>query len=406
MNTFNLIRIALRAMLRNKMQTFLTMLGIIIGVASVIAMLAIGQGSKQSIETQISAMGTNMIMVRPNSELQGGVRLDASSMQTLTLADVSAIKKDCDQVAAVSAMVSGRGQAIYAANNWPTQIQGVGPDFLEIRKMDIQDGVMFTDKDVEQAAKVCVLGQTVVTNLFPDGSSPIGRSIRFANIPLKVIGVLVPKGENTFGQDQDDIILAPYTTVQKRILAITYVQSIYTSAVNENASDAAVAQISEVLRRDHKLKPTQDDDFTVRTQAELIKTFSSTSQMLTVLLAAIAGISLFVGGIGIMNIMFVSVTERTREIGLRMAIGGRGVDIMVQFLMEAIMISMAGGLIGVILGVTTSYTLSYGLGWPVLITNFSIIISFLVCAVTGVFFGWYPARKASNLDPIEALRYE
>jgi len=406
MNTFNLIRIALKAMLRNKMQTFLTMLGIIIGVASVIAMLAIGQGSKQSIEGQISAMGTNMIMIRPNSELQGGVRLESSSMQTLTLADVTAIKKNCDQVDAVSAAVSGRGQAIYSANNWPTQIQGVGPEFLAIRKMEVNDGVMFTEKDVQQAAKVCILGQTVVTNLFPDGGSPVGKTIRFSNIPFKVIGVRVPKGENTFGQDQDDLILAPFTTVQKRILAITYVQNIYTSAVDENATDAAVAQISEVLRRNHKLKSSQDDDFSVRTQAELIKTFSSTSEMLTVLLAAIAGISLFVGGIGIMNIMFVSVTERTREIGLRMAIGGRGIDIMVQFLMEAIMISMAGGLIGVVLGVTASYTLSSGLGWPVLITNFSIIISFMVCAVTGVFFGWYPARKASNLDPIEALRYE
>lgn len=406
MNSLNLIRISLKAMQRNKLRTFLTMLGIIIGVASVIAMLAIGQGSKQSIETQISGMGTNMIMIRPNSELQGGVRLDASSMQTLTVADAKSIAKDCDLVAAVSPMVSGRGQAIYAANNWPTQIQGVGPDFLEIRKMDISDGVMFTDKDVEEAAKVCVLGQTVVTNLFPDGSSPVGKTIRFTNIPFKVIGVLAAKGENTFGQDQDDIILAPYTTIQKRLLAITYVQGIYTSAVDENSSDAAVKQISEVLRRNHKLKDSQEDDFSVRTQAELIKTFSSTSQMLTVLLAAIAGISLFVGGIGIMNIMFVSVTERTREIGLRMAIGGRGVDIMMQFLMEAIMISMAGGAIGVALGLTTSFTLSSLLSWPVLVTNYSIIISFLVCAVTGVFFGWYPAKKASNLDPIEALRYE
>ena len=266
-------------------------------------MLAIGQGSKQSIEGQISAMGTNMIMIRPNSELQGGVRLESSSMQTLTLADVTAIKKNCDQVDAVSAAVSGRGQAIYSANNWPTQIQGVGPEFLAIRKMEVNDGVMFTEKDVQQAAKVCILGQTVVTNLFPDGGSPVGKTIRFSNIPFKVIGVLVPKGENTFGQDQDDLILAPFTTVQKRILAITYVQNIYTSAVDENATDAAVAQISEVLRRNHKLKSSQDDDFSVRTQAELIKTFSSTSEMLTVLLAAIAGISLFVGGIGIMNIM-------------------------------------------------------------------------------------------------------
>ena len=406
MKIINLIRIALRAMQRNRLRTFLTMLGIIIGVASVIAMLAIGQGSKQSIEAQISGMGTNMIMIRPNSDMEGGVRQESSNMQTLTVGDVKAISSECTQVASVSAMVSGRGQVIYSSKNWPTQIQGVNPSFLEIRKMDIKDGVMFTDKDVTQAAKVCVLGKTVIDNLFPNGESPIGKSIRFKSIPLKVVGVLTPKGENTFGQDQDDIILAPFTTVQKRLLAITYVQNIYASAVSEEASDAAVKEISEVLRRDHKLKDSQDDDFSVRTQAELISTFSSTSQMLTVLLAAIAGISLFVGGIGIMNIMFVSVTERTREIGLRMAVGGRSVDIMMQFLMEAIMISMAGGIIGVVLGVTTSYTLSSGLGWPVLVTNYSIIISFLVCAVTGVFFGWYPAKKASNLDPIEALRYE
>lgn len=394
------------AMARNKMRTILTMLGIIIGVASVIAMLAIGQGSKKSIQDQISSMGSNMLMIRPNSSMQGGVTLDASTMQSLTMKDVAAIKQQCPSIAYVSPLVSGRGQTIYASKNWPTSVQGVGTEFLEIRKMSIKDGIMFTDQDVSSAAKVCILGQTVIENLFPDGDSPIGKTIRFKNIPFKVIGTLEEKGENTFGQDQDDIILTPYTTIQQRVLAITYIQNIYTSAINENSTDEALKEVTAALRQSHNLRDSQDDDFSVRTQAELINTFSSVTQMLTILLAAIASISLLVGGIGIMNIMFVSVTERTREIGLRMAIGGREIDIMFQFLIEAVMISVAGGLIGVVLGITTSYALASILGWPIAITSLSIILSFLVCFATGVFFGWYPARKASYLDPIEALRYE
>lgn len=406
MSPLNLIRIALMAMARNKMRTILTMLGIIIGVASVIAMLAIGQGSKKSIQDQISSMGSNMLTIRPNSDAPGGVRMESSSMQSLTEKDVEAIEQECPSIALVSPLVSGRGQVIYGSKNWPTSIQGVNSSFLEIRKMSIKDGIMFTEQDVSTAAKVCILGQTVIENLFPDGDSPIGKTIRFKNIPFKVIGTLDEKGENTFGQDQDDVILTPYTTIQKRVLAITYIQNIYTSAIDENSSDAALKEVTAALRKSHSLKDSQEDDFSVRTQAELISTFSSVTQMLTILLAAIASISLLVGGIGIMNIMFVSVTERTREIGLRMAIGGREIDIMFQFLIEAVMISIAGGLIGVLLGVTASYTLASILNWPISITSLSIVLSFLVCFVTGVFFGWYPARKASYLDPIEALRYE
>ncbi len=406
MNTSNLAKIALKAMVRNKMRTFLTMLGIIIGVASVIVMLAIGQGSKKSIQNQISSMGSNMIFVRPNSNMREGVRMDASSMQTLEISDVEAIKKSCPSVSAVSPQVSSGGQVIYSSNNWPTSMQGVNADYLSIRKLSLKDGRIFNEQELNNSSKVCVLGQTVVENLFTNGESPIGKTIRFNKIPFKVIGVLAEKGENTFGQDQDDIIIAPYTTVQKRIMAITWVQSIFTSAVSEEASSKAVDEISEALRKSHKLKSTENDDFEVRSQAELINTFSSITNMLTILLAAIASISLFVGGIGIMNIMFVSVTERTREIGLRMAIGGREVDIMLQFLIESVMISFAGGLIGVMFGFIFAYGVSAIFGWPIAITSFSVILSFIVCLATGVFFGWYPARKASYLDPIEALRYE
>ncbi len=406
MNSSNLAKIALKAMVRNKMRTFLTMLGIIIGVASVIVMLAIGQGSKKSIQSQISSMGSNMIFVRPNSDMREGVRMDASSMQTLKIADVEAIKKYCPNVSAVSPQVSSGGQVIFGSNNWPTSMQGVNGDYLSIRKLSLKDGRIFNEQEVNSSSKVCVLGQTIVDNIFTNGESPIGKTIRFNKIPFKVIGVLEEKGENTFGQDQDDIIIVPYTTVQKRIMAITWVQSIFTSAVSEEASSKAVDEISEALRKSHKLKSTEDDDFEVRSQAELINTFSSITNMLTILLAAIASISLFVGGIGIMNIMFVSVTERTREIGLRMAIGGRELDIMLQFLIESVMISFAGGLIGVMFGFIFAYGVSAIFGWPIAITSFSVILSFAVCLATGVFFGWYPARKASYLDPIEALRYE
>lgn len=405
MTIFNLLRIALRALQRNKFRAFLTMLGIIIGVAAVIAMVAIGEGSKKSIQDQLSSMGSNMITIRPNSNVTAGARLDATNVQTLTADDVKALKQ-ATHISYISPAASTRGQAINGSLNWPTSMQGVSPQFLDIRQWTIKDGVSFTDGDVTSAAKVCMLGQTVVSNLFPSGEDPVGKIIRFNNIPFKVIGVLNVKGENAFGQDQDDVILTPYTTVQKRITATIYFQNIYVSAADGNSTKLAVDEISDILRTSHRLKSTDEDDFAVRTQEELINTFSSTSQLLTVLLTAIAAISLVVGGIGIMNIMYVSVTERTREIGLRMSIGARGIDILFQFLIEAILISITGGLIGVALGVTTTKIVTKFLSWPTLVTESSILLSFLVCAFTGVFFGYYPAQKASRLDPIEALRYE
>jgi putative ABC transport system permease protein len=386
------------------------MLGIIIGVGAVIAMVAIGQGSKKSIQDQLSSMGSNMITIRPNANVTagGGARLDASSanLQTLTLDDIKAIQSQAQYISQVSPAVQGRGQAINGAMNWPTSMQGVSPDFLTIRNWPLKEGVAFGDEDVKGATKVCLLGQTVVDNLFDPGDDPIGKSIRFNRIPFKVIGVLQTKGENAFGQDQDDIILAPYTTVQKRILAIPYIQTIYASSSSSETSEPATAELSQILRTSHKLTNNEQDDFTVRTQAELINTFSSTSQLLTVLLAAIAGISLLVGGIGIMNIMYVSVTERTKEIGLRMSIGARGVDILMQFLIEAIVISITGGVLGVMLGLLASKLINVFLSWPTLVSESSIVLSFVVCAITGIFFGYYPAQKASRLDPIEALRYE
>jgi putative ABC transport system permease protein len=408
MKLYNLLRIALKALQRNKLRAFLTMLGIIIGVGSVITMVAIGQGSKQSIRSQLSGMGSNMINIRPSSNVTvgGGARLGAGDLQTLKVEDAKAIQSKANYVTAVSPAVSSGGQVINGSQNWPTTIQGVSPGYLTIREWKLQSGIVFSEADVNNSAKVCLIGQTIVENLFAGGDDPIGRIIRFNKIPFKVIGVLAEKGENTFGQDQDDIILAPYTSVQKRILAITHIQSIYASAVNEQSSDTATSEITAILRSSHKLKQADEDDFSVRTQAELINTISSTSELLTVLLAAIAGISLFVGGIGIMNIMYVSVTERTREIGLRMSIGARGIDILLQFLVEAILISITGGLIGVLLGVAAAQLITVLFGWPTLVSETSIMLSFMVCAITGVFFGYYPAQKASRLDPIEALRYE
>jgi putative ABC transport system permease protein len=408
MKLFNLIRVALRALRRNKLRAFLTMLGIIIGVGAVIAMVAIGQGSKKSIQDQLSTMGSNMLTIRPNSNQTagGGARIDASSVQSLTLDDVKAMQMEAQYINAVSPAVQSRGQVINAAMNWPTTIQGVSPDFLTIRNWPLKSGTSFGNEDVNGAAKVCLVGQTVVDNIFDPSDDPVGKIIRFNKIPFKIIGVLSEKGENAFGQDQDDIVLAPYTTVQKRILAITHIQTIYASAINEESSAAATQELSQILRTTHKLSSNDQDDFTVRTQAELISTFSSTSQLLTVLLAAIAGISLLIGGIGIMNIMYVSVTERTKEIGLRMSIGARGIDILLQFLIEAIVISITGGIIGVLFGVISSKVITAILSWPTFVSQSSIILSFIVCAVTGIFFGYYPAQKASKLDPIEALRYE
>lgn len=408
MTFYNLIRLAWKALLRNKLRALLTMLGIIIGVAAVITMLAIGQGSKESIRSQLSGMGSNMITIRPFSSMTvgGGAMLGAASLQTLRVTDIEAIRKSAAHITAISPAVSANGQAINASRNWPTNMQGVAPDYLKIRDWKLSDGVVFSDNHVKLAEKVCLVGQTVVENLFEPGENPIGKVIRFRNLPVKIIGILQEKGENTFGQDQDDLIVAPYTTVQKRILAIEHIQTIYASATDEQSSPVATAEITEALRKAHKLQASEENDFTVRTQAELIRTVSSTSELLTVLLAVIAGISLVVGGIGIMNIMYVSVTERIREIGLRMSIGARGRDILFQFLTEAIMISITGGILGVVLGIAATYLVSTLLSWPTLIMESSVILSFAVCALTGVFFGYYPALKASRLNPIEALRYE
>ncbi|MES2329530.1 MAG: ABC transporter permease [Bacteroidota bacterium] len=408
MNVINLFALAWKALLRNKIRAFLTMLGIIIGVGAVITMVSIGEGSKQSIRNQLSGMGSNMITIRPfsNATVGGGARLGSSGLRTLKVEDVVSIQQQASFITDVSPAVQANGQAISSSLNWPTSLQGVSPSYLTIRDWKLRAGIPFTDEDVQTADKVCLLGQTVAANIFAGGEDPVGKIIRFNKIPFKVIGILEKKGENTFGQDQDDIILAPYTTVQKRILAIPYIQTIYASAVDEKSSDTATKEVTAILRANHNLKPREDDDFTVRTQAELINTISSTSQLLTVLLTAIAGISLLVGGIGIMNIMYVSVTERTKEIGLRMAIGARGIDILLQFLTEAILISITGGIIGVVLGVTAAKLVTVFLSWPTLVSESSIILSFVVCAVTGVFFGYYPAQKASRLDPIEALRYE
>ncbi|WP_316751190.1 ABC transporter permease [Pedobacter gandavensis] len=405
MKILNLIKLAIRALQRNKLRALLTMLGIIIGVASVITMMSIGEGSKQSINASLASMGSNMITIQPYSNEPGGARAMGSSLKTLTIKDVEALKNAAD-VALISPLASSSGQAISGANNWPTSIQGVSPDYLEIRKVVVKEGIIFSDQDVRSYAKVCLLGKTVVDNLFPNGDDPIGKVIRFGKTPLQVIGVLVPKGTSNFGQDQDDIIIAPYTTVQKRILSTIYFNSIYASAVTEAASDAAVAEITTILRETHHLRDNQDNDFQVRTQAELMTMMNSTSSMLTALLTAVASISLLIGGIGIMNIMYVSVTERTREIGLRMSIGARGVDILLQFLIEAVMISITGGIIGVLLGITAAIVIPSMLNWPTVISQSSIVISFLVCALTGIFFGYYPALKASRLDPIEALHYE
>ena len=375
MNGTNLFKIALRALNNNKLRAFLTMLGIIIGVASVITMLAIGQGSKKSIQAQISEMGSNMIMIHPGADMRGGVRQDPSAMQTLKLTDYEALRNETNFLAAVSPNVSSSGQLIAGNNNYPSSVSGVGTDYLEIRQLSVENGEMFTEADIQTSAKVCVIGKTIQDNLFPGGEDPVGRIIRFNQVPFRVVGVLKSKG-------------------------------IFASALTEDMTDNATDEITEILRRNHKLKESDDDDFTIRSQQELSTMLNSTTDLMTTLLACIAGISLVVGGIGIMNIMYVSVTERTREIGLRMSVGARGVDILSQFLIEAILISITGGIIGVIIGCGASWIVKSVAHWPIFIQPWSVFLSFAVCTVTGVFFGWYPAKKAADLDPIEAIRYE
>ena len=406
MNLANLFKIAVRALANNKLRGFLTMLSIIIGVASVITMLAIGQGSKKSIQAEISEMGSNMIMIQPGGDMRGGVRQSADNMETLKLKDYEDIVNETRYVSAVSPSVNSSGQAIYGANNTPTSVYGISPGYMEIRRYKVQDGEMFTEQDINTAAKVCLVGKTVVDNLFPNGENPVGKIIRFQKLPFRIVGVLESKGYNSMGMDQDDLILAPYTTIQKKILAITHLQGITCSALKEEYTEQAIDEITEILRRNHKLKDSDDDDFTIRSQQELSSMLTSTTDMMTVLLAAVAGISLVVGGIGIMNIMYVSVTERTREIGLRMSIGAKGIDILAQFLIESVLISVTGGLIGVFLGVGSSLLVNIVAHFPIYIQPWSVLLSFIVCTATGIFFGWYPAKKAALLDPIEAIRYE
>ncbi|HRW95009.1 MAG TPA: ABC transporter permease [Bacteroidales bacterium] len=406
MNYKNLITIALRALFNNKMRAFLTMLGIIIGVTSVITMLAIGSGSKQSIRDEIGEMGSNMIMIQPGNGRFGGVRQSASDMQTLKMSDYESLLRGTNYLSKITPTVNSSGQAVYRANNTPTTIYGVNEQYSDIRGYSVDEGSMFTQTDIQKAAKVCVVGQTIVKNLFPDGENPLGKNIRFGKIPLKIIGILESKGYNSMGMDQDDILLAPYTTVQKRMLAINYLQGITAAAISEEYSEQAIEEITEILQINHNIQIGQENDFNVRSQQEIMETMGSVMDMMTILLGCIAGISLLVGGIGIMNIMYVSVTERTREIGLRMSIGAKGIHILMQFLIEAVIISVTGGVLGVLLGVGASCLIPVITGWPVAVQAYSIILSFLVCTLTGMFFGWYPAQKASRLNPIDAIRYE
>lgn len=406
MNFANLFRIALKALSNNKFRGFLTMLGIIIGVGSVITMLAIGQGSKKSIQAEISEMGSNMIMISPGAERRGGVRMSGDDMQTLKVKDFEDIRDKCEYISAVSPTVNASGQAVYGANNTPTSINGVTQEYLDIRGYKVKDGDIFSDQDIHTSAKVCVIGTTVASELFPDGDNPVGKVIRFGSIPFRIVGVLESKGTNSMGQDQDNLMFVPYTTVMKRIQAVTYLQGITCSAISEEYTDKAIAEITAILRENHKIKEEASDDFNIRSQQELSSMMTNTSDMMSTLLAAVAAISLIVGGIGIMNIMYVSVTERTKEIGLRMSIGAKGRDILAQFLIEATLLSVVGGLIGVLAGIVAAYVVKVVLSYPIAISTGSIILSFAVCTIIGIFFGWYPARKASNLDPIEALRYE
>lgn len=407
MNISNLFKIAFRAIAANKLRSFLTMLGIIIGVASVIAMMAIGQGSKKSIQANIAEMGSNMIMIRPGQDKgPGGAQQDASDMQTLKLKDYETLKEQSKYLSAISPSVNASGQFINGNNNTPSTIYGISPDYMEIRQLKIEDGEMFTDEDIKTSAKVCVIGKTVADNLFTNGEDPVGKVIRYNKIPFRIVGVLKAKGYNSFGMDQDDMVLAPYTTVMKRILSVTYLQGINASAITEDMTDLAIDDITSILRESHKLKGSDEDNFSIRSQQEMAEMMNSTSDTMTILLLVVACISLVVGGIGIMNIMYVSVTERTKEIGLRMSVGARGIDILNQFLIESVLLSVTGGIIGVICGIGAAVGINVFAHWPIQIQPWSVLLSFAVCSATGIFFGWYPAKKAASLDPIEAIRYE
>ena len=404
MNLLNLFKISIRAVANNKMRSFLSMLGIIIGVAAVIIMMSIGQGSKESIRQELSTMGTNLLTIRPGADMRGGVRQDPSAMQTLKMADYERIMREKKFVSKVSPEVTASGQAIYGNNNTTTSMYGESTEYLDIKQWSVEEGDCFTEEDIKKAAKVCVIGATVVKEL-SNGHDPIGKTIRFKSIPMRVVGVLKAKGYNSWGMDQDNVVIAPYTTVMKRIAAQTYFSSIVCSALTEELSDAAIEELTQMLRDNHKLKGEAADDFTIRSQAEMMETMSSTMDTVTIILVVAAAFSLLVAGIGIMNIMLVSVTERTKEIGLRMAVGATGPVISLQFLIESVLISVTGGLLGVIVGVAAS-TFVASFGMPSSVPAWSIYVSFLVCVCIGVLFGYIPAQKAANMDPIEAIRHE
>ena len=408
MNYNNLLKVAIKAILSHKSRTLLSMLGIILGVAAVIVMMAIGQGSKESIREEISKMGTNLLTIRPGGDMRGGVRRDPSEMQTLKIEDYESIRDKAKLVAKISPEVSASGQVIFGGNNTTSTIYGETDEYLEIKQWKVERGACFTDDDVRKSAKVCVVGATIVKELFGEKCTtpPIGKTIRFKNIPFRIVGVLEAKGYNNWGMDQDNVIIAPYTTVMKRIQAQTYLSSIVCSALTEELSDDAIDEITTILRTNHKLKEDADDNFTIRSQQEMMNTMTSTMDTVTIILVVAAAFSLLVAGIGIMNIMLVSVTERTREIGLRMAVGARGMDILLQFLIEAILISLTGGIIGIITGWGISSLVTIVFHFPASIPLWSVCVSFIVCTCIGVLFGYLPARRAANLDPIEAIRHE
>jgi putative ABC transport system permease protein len=402
MNTF---RLALRALSRNKMRSALTMLGIIIGVGAVIAVVSIGQGAQYIVQQGIQAMGTNAVFISAGSNRAGGVRQGYGGVKTLTVDDLNAILKEIPLIKEASPALTSRQQVVYGNQNWNTQITGITPNYFEIRTWPVQAGSAFSDEEVDIAANVCVLGTTVEKILFVD-ENPIGKTIRIGNLPFRVDGILESKGQNVTGQDQDDVIFAPYTTVQRKISGITWLQFIAASAVSQEASVAAVAPITSLLRERHRIRNGDDDDILIRTQADIADLQNQTQSTMTYLLGGIASVSLLVGGIGIMNIMLVSVTERTREIGVRMAVGATEDDVRRQFLVEAVTLSMMGGFIGIIFGLVGSALISNLLSWPTLISGKAIVAAVIFSAAVGIFFGYYPAHKAAQLDPIEALRYE